>query len=67
MDRSNWERAALPNSDQLKPLAIPTKRGCQRCNRAAELLDVSSSGTALYLCPERHETLVDVSKAMRSP
>ena len=39
-------------------------RGCVKCARAAELIEVTPNGTAVYLCPERHHTLVDVSKAM---
>jgi len=62
MERSNWDRAVTVQ--QAKPLAIPTMRGCDRCNRAAELIDVTPSGTALYLCPERHEMSVDVSRLL---
>ena len=42
----------------------PQKRGCVRCDRVAELIEVTPNGTAVYLCPERHHMLVDVSKAV---
>jgi hypothetical protein len=55
----------LPFDDEPTRLHAPNKRGCVRCDRAAELIEVTPDGTAVYLCPERHHMLVDVSKAMR--
>lgn len=64
MDGSHWPR--LPVHDQEgNPVHVPTKRGCIRCDRAAELIEVTTGGTAVYLCPERHPMLVDVAKATR--
>jgi hypothetical protein len=64
MDKSNWFRA-LERFDEPKPISIPTKRGCERCRRVAELVDLSPEGAALYLCSERHQTIIDVSSAMQ--
>ncbi len=64
MHISNWNRAPA-KADEARTSAIPTKRSCGRCHRVAELIDVTANGTALYLCPERHENLVDVSNLQR--
>lgn len=59
-------RHRFSESEERQPVSIPTRQGCGRCNRAAELIDLSPAGTALYVCPERHQTFADVSKMLPS-
>ena len=61
MNPSNWSRATRPFREK-QLLAIPTRRGCPQCARMADLVDVSANGTALYVCPEWHETSVMSSR-----
>ena len=61
MTISNWAQA-IATLDQPTELAVPHARRCQLCDRMAELADAHSSGMALYVCTNRHETIVDVSQ-----
>ncbi len=60
----SYRAQPLPFEDEPTRPHAPNKRGCVKCARAAELIEMTPNGTAVYLCPERHHMLVDVSKAM---